>query len=75
MLFRLIDDNGLVVNVILWLFVLLFVLVICITFIQLVQLCFTCHRFLNGTVYTPVYKAYRMYQSYMQIKPLPIVEV
>ncbi|QGX41953.1 envelope [alphacoronavirus sp. WA3607] len=75
MLLRLVNDNGIVINVILWLFVLLFVLIICITFIQLIQLCISCHRFVSSTVYIPAYKAYKLYQNYMQITPLPVIDV
>nr|ALB08473.1 envelope protein [Porcine epidemic diarrhea virus] len=64
---QLVNDNGLVVNVILWLFVLFFLL----TFVQLVNLCFTCHRLCNSAVYTPIGRLYRVYKSYMRIDPLP----
>nr|AYR18463.1 envelope protein [Alphacoronavirus sp.]AYR18533.1 envelope protein [Alphacoronavirus sp.] len=68
---QLVNDNGIVVNAILWLFVLFFVLIISITFVQLVNLCFTCHRLCNNVVYKPVGKVYGVYKSYMQIRPLP----
>nr|AFE85971.1 envelope protein [Porcine epidemic diarrhea virus]AOM53010.1 envelope protein [Porcine epidemic diarrhea virus]AOM53017.1 envelope protein [Porcine epidemic diarrhea virus]QHQ97046.1 envelope protein [Porcine epidemic diarrhea virus]QMU85396.1 mutant envelope protein [Porcine epidemic diarrhea virus] len=61
---QLVNDNGLAVNVILWLFVLF-------TFVQLVNLCFTCHRLCNSAVYTPIGRLYRVYKSYMRIDPLP----
>ncbi|URD31218.1 envelope protein [Myotis bat coronavirus] len=68
---QLVNDNGLVVNVILWLFVLFFLLIISITFVQLVNLCFTCHRLCNSAVYTPIGRMYRVYKSYMRIDPIP----
>nr|WCC62492.1 envelope protein [Bat Coronavirus SkHI19] len=68
---QLVNDNGVVVNAILWLFVLFFVLVISITIVQLINICFTCHRLCNSVVYRPVGKFYRVYKSYMQIQPLP----
>ncbi|APD51477.1 E protein [NL63-related bat coronavirus] len=68
---RLIDDNGLILNAILWLFVMIFFLVLSITFIKLVQLCFTCHYFFSRTLYQPVYKVYLAYQDYMRIAPVP----
>nr|QHQ97041.1 envelope protein [Porcine epidemic diarrhea virus] len=64
---QLVNDNGLAVNVILW----LFVLFLSITFVQLVNLCFTCHRLCNSAVYTPIGRLYRVYKSYMRIDPLP----
>nr|AJD09478.1 envelope protein [Porcine epidemic diarrhea virus] len=72
---QLVNDNGLVVNVILWLFVLFFLLIISITFVQLVNLCFTCHRLCNSAVYTPIGRLYRVYKSYMRIDPLPITVI
>nr|UYF12120.1 envelope protein [Porcine epidemic diarrhea virus] len=68
---QLVNDNGLVVNVILWLYVLFFLLIIRITFVQLVNLCFTSHRLCNSAVYTPIGRLYGVYKSYMQIDPLP----
>nr|UYF12127.1 envelope protein [Porcine epidemic diarrhea virus] len=68
---QLVNDNGLVVNVILWLYVLFFLLIIRITFVQLVNLCFTCHRLCNSAVDTPIGRLYGVYKSYMQINPLP----
>ncbi|UZK98255.1 MAG: envelope protein [Tadarida brasiliensis bat alphacoronavirus 2] len=75
MLLRLVNDNGLVVNVILWLFVIFFLLIICVTAIQVIQLCFTCHQLCNRTVYAPVRSAYRVYQDFMRIEPLPVIDV
>nr|ANA96050.1 envelope protein [Bat coronavirus] len=68
---QLVNDNGLVVNVILWLFVLFFLLIISITFVQLINLCFACHRLCNNVVYRPVGRVYGVYKSYMRIAPLP----
>nr|UVI58106.1 envelope protein [Porcine epidemic diarrhea virus] len=65
------NENGLKVNVILWLFELFFLLIISITFVQLVNLGFTCHRLCNSAVYIPIGRLYRVYKSYMQIDPLP----
>ncbi|AGT21335.1 envelope small membrane protein [Bat coronavirus CDPHE15/USA/2006] len=72
---QLVDDHGLLVNGILWLILLFFVLIVSITFIQLINLCFTCHRFCSRAVYTPVGRMYGVYKSYMQIEPLPIIDV
>nr|WPA70772.1 MAG: envelope protein [Pekapeka alphacoronavirus 1]WPA70780.1 MAG: envelope protein [Pekapeka alphacoronavirus 2]WPA70787.1 MAG: envelope protein [Pekapeka alphacoronavirus 1] len=69
---QLVNDNGVVVNVLLWLFVLFFILIISITFVQLINLCFTCHRFCSSAVYRPVGRAYRVYKSFMQIQPIPL---
>nr|WCC62861.1 envelope protein [Bat Coronavirus MrJX20] len=68
---QLVNDNGLVVNVLLWLFVVFFLLIISITFAQLIQLCFTCHRLCNNVVYKPIGQVYGVYKSYMHIEPLP----
>nr|WJJ08863.1 E protein [Bat coronavirus] len=75
MLLKLIDDNGFLLNAILWVFLLIFVLILCITFIKLVQLCFTCHQLLSGAVYRPVYRAYAMYKDFMRIDPVPVLDV
>nr|WCC62354.1 envelope protein [Bat Coronavirus MrGD17]WCC62396.1 envelope protein [Bat Coronavirus MrGD19]WCC62360.1 envelope protein [Bat Coronavirus MrGD17]WCC62378.1 envelope protein [Bat Coronavirus MrGD17]WCC62384.1 envelope protein [Bat Coronavirus MrGD17] len=74
---QLVNDNGLVVNVLLWLFVVFFLLIICTTCVQLVQLCFTCHRLCSHVVYQPVGRIYGVYKSFMRIQPLPndILEV
>ncbi|ACA52159.1 envelope protein [Bat coronavirus 1B] len=71
----LVDDHGLVINAILWLLFCISVIIICCALIQLVQLCFICHRLCSNTVYRPVYKAYKIYQDYMQIEPLPVLNV
>nr|URD31337.1 envelope protein [Megaderma bat coronavirus] len=71
----LINDNGMLLSAILWLFVLFFVLLITITFIKLIQLCFACHRLMSNTVYVPVYGVYKAYKNYMQITPCPVVDV
>lgn len=75
MLLKLVDDSGLVINAILWVFLLIFVLILCITFIKLVQLCFTCHQLLSGAVYQPVHRAYVMYKDFMRIDPAPVFDV
>nr|QBP43272.1 E protein [Bat coronavirus]QBP43283.1 E protein [Bat coronavirus]WCC61838.1 envelope protein [Bat Coronavirus RsYN20]WCC61862.1 envelope protein [Bat Coronavirus RsYN20] len=71
----LVDDHGMVLSAVLWLLVLLFVLLICITIIKLIQLCFTCHKLMSNTVYVPVHNAYKMYKDYMQIAPCPVLDV
>nr|WRO64812.1 envelope protein [Human coronavirus NL63] len=71
MFLRLIDDNGIVPNSILWLLVMIFFFVLAMTFIKLIQLCFTCHYFFSRTLYQPVYKIFLAYQDYMQIAPVP----
>nr|UNA01402.1 envelope protein [Civet coronavirus HKU8] len=71
----LIDDHGLVVNILLWLIVCICVIIICGSIIQFVQLLFSCHRLCSNTVYRPVYFAYRAYQDYMRIDPLPVIDV
>ncbi|AIA62248.1 small envelope protein [BtMr-AlphaCoV/SAX2011] len=71
MLLKLIEDNGVIVNGIIWLLILIFVLLICITILKLIQLCIACHQFANRTVYSPIYSAYQWYKDYMQIAPLP----
>nr|WCZ56010.1 MAG: E [Myotis bat alphacoronavirus] [Myotis bat alphacoronavirus] len=68
---QLVNDNGLVVNVLLWLFVVFFLLIISITLVQLIQLCFTCHRLCSNVVYRPIGRAYGVYKSFMRIEPLP----
>nr|ADX59460.1 envelope protein [Chaerephon bat coronavirus/Kenya/KY41/2006] len=70
-MFQLVDDNGLIINALLWLFVLSFLLLLSVTLIQFIQLCFTCHRFCSRTIYQPVGKVYLAYKSFMQIDPLP----
>nr|QWN56361.1 envelope protein [Alphacoronavirus sp.]QWN56370.1 envelope protein [Alphacoronavirus sp.]QWN56379.1 envelope protein [Alphacoronavirus sp.]QWN56388.1 envelope protein [Alphacoronavirus sp.] len=71
----LVNDNGMLISAILWLFVLLFVLLITITVIKLIQLCFTCHKLMSNTIYVPVHNAYKMYKNYMQIAPPPVFDV
>nr|WCZ55948.1 MAG: E [Rhinolophus bat coronavirus HKU32] [Rhinolophus bat coronavirus HKU32] len=71
----LVNDNGMLLNAILWLFLLLFVLLVATTIIKLVQLCFTCHQLMSRTIYVPVHNAYKIYKDYMQIAPCPIIEV
>ncbi|APD51485.1 E protein [NL63-related bat coronavirus] len=68
---QLIDDHGLLANAIVWLLLLCFFLLISITLIKLIQLCFTCHLFFSRTLYQPVYKVYMMYQDFMRIQPIP----
>lgn len=71
----LVNDHGMVLSTILWLFVILFLLLISITLIKLIQLCFTCHQLMSRTVYVPAYNAYRVYKDFMRIQPLPVIEV
>nr|WCC61935.1 envelope protein [Bat Coronavirus RaYN16] len=71
----LVNDNGMIVNALLWLIVLLFVLLIAITVIKLIQLCFICHKLMSNTVYVPVHNAYKMYKEFMQIPPPPVFDV
>nr|ADX59490.1 envelope protein [Miniopterus bat coronavirus/Kenya/KY33/2006] len=71
----LIDDHGLVLNVILWLIVCFCIIIICCSIIQLIQMCYACHRLCNSTIYTPARKAYKTYQDFMRIDPLPVVDV
>ncbi|QHA24712.1 envelope protein [Hipposideros pomona bat coronavirus HKU10-related] len=75
MMFTLVNDNGMIVSAILWLIVLLFVLLIAVTVIKLIQLCFTCHKLMSNTIYVPVYSAYVMYKNFMQIDPCPVIDV
>nr|QWN56275.1 envelope protein [Alphacoronavirus sp.] len=72
---QLIDDHGFVLNLVIWLMICCAVIVICNAVIQTVQLIFTCHRFCSSTVYTPVIAVYRVYQNYMRIDPLPVIDV
>nr|WCC61868.1 envelope protein [Bat Coronavirus RfYN20] len=71
----LVNDHGRDSSTILWLFVILFLLLISITLIKLIQLCFTCHQLMSRTVYVPAYNAYRVCLFFMQIQPLPVIEV
>ncbi|UBB42449.1 envelope protein [Jingmen Miniopterus schreibersii alphacoronavirus 1] len=71
MLFKVVEDNGLIVNAIIWLLILIFVLLICVTILKVIQLCIACHQFANRTVYAPAYGIYKMYKDYMRIAPLP----
>nr|URD31279.1 envelope protein [Hipposideros bat coronavirus] len=71
----LVNDNGLVVSTLLLLVVLLVVLLIAVTLIKLIQLCFTCHRLMNNTIYVPVHNAYKAYKTFMQVEPLPVFDV
>nr|WCC62294.1 envelope protein [Bat Coronavirus PaGX17]WCC62300.1 envelope protein [Bat Coronavirus PaGX19] len=75
MFLKLINDEGLVINAILWVFLLIFILLLCITFIKLVQLCLVCHQLMTGAIYRPVYKAYVCYKDYMRIDPAPVLDV
>nr|WCC61724.1 envelope protein [Bat Coronavirus HlYN20]WCC61730.1 envelope protein [Bat Coronavirus HlYN20] len=71
----LVNDNGLIVSAILLLILLLFVLLIAVTVIKLIQLCFTCHKLMRHTIYVPVHSAYKAYKTFMQVEPLPILDV
>lgn len=71
----LVDDQGLVVNAILWLAIVLVFLLLCSTLLKLLKLCFTCHQLCNNTVYRPIYLVYTKYKDYMRIDPLPVFEV
>lgn len=71
MVLKVVEDNGLIVNAIIWLLILVFVLLICITILKVIQLCFACHQFADRTLYTPAYGIYKMYKNYMRITPLP----
>lgn len=75
MSFFLVDDQGLLVNAILWLAIVLVFLLLCSTLLKVIQLCFTCHQLCSNTVYKPIYFVYTKYKDYMRIEPLPIVEV
>ncbi|UED13289.1 envelope protein [Alphacoronavirus HCQD-2020] len=75
MLFKIVDDNGFAINAILWLLILLFILLISVTLLKLIQLCFACHQFASRTVYVPIRRVYNAYQTFMQIDPCPIVDV
>ncbi|QCX35162.1 envelope protein [Tylonycteris bat coronavirus HKU33] len=75
MFLRLVKDDGFVVNAILWVFLLIFILLLCITFIKLVQMCMVCHHLMSGAVYRPVYRVYELYKDFMRIDPAPILDV
>nr|WCC63274.1 envelope protein [Bat Coronavirus MsYN20] len=71
----LIDDHGLVVNILLWLIVCICVIIICSSIIQFVQLLFFCHRLCFNSVYRPGYGAYCGYQDYKGIDSISVNEV
>ncbi|AIA62267.1 small envelope protein [BtNv-AlphaCoV/SC2013] len=75
MLFTLINDNGFVLNAILWVFLLIFIILLCIAFIKLVQVCFACHQLMTSAVYKPVHNAYAIYRDFMRIDPHPVLDV
>ncbi|QGX41959.1 envelope [Alphacoronavirus sp.] len=73
--FHLVDQDSFLINAILLVFLLIFVLLLCITFIKLVQLCLICHHMMSGAVYQPIYKVYRVYKDFMRIEPMPTIDV
>ncbi|ABQ57210.1 small membrane protein [Swine acute diarrhea syndrome related coronavirus] len=75
MFLKIVEDDGLFINTVLWLLVLILVLLVAITVIKLIQLCFSCHRLMSNTIYIPVYNAYLVYKSYMEVEPCPIINV
>ncbi|QHA24705.1 envelope protein [Rhinolophus affinis bat coronavirus HKU2-related] len=75
MFLKIVDDNGFFINGVLWLLVLILVLLVAITVIKLIQLCFSCHRLMSSTLYVPMYNAYMVYKSYMEVEPCPIIKV
>nr|QGX41971.1 envelope [Alphacoronavirus sp.] len=72
---RLVSQDSFLINAFLWVFLLIFVLLLCITFIKLVQMCLICHHMMTGAIYKPVYRVYQVYKDFMRIEPMPTLDV
>lgn len=72
---RVFNDEGVVVSVLFWFLFIIVLLLFSIAMLKAIQLCGVCCNLTNRVIIIPVRSAYRMYQDFYKIDPLPIFEV
>ncbi|ASR18940.1 envelope protein [Ferret enteric coronavirus] len=70
-LLTVIDDNGVVVNSIVWLLLIIVSILCSIALLNVIKLCQTCCRLTNVVVIMPARQAYNAYKDFMNVPQAP----
>lgn len=65
------DDNGIIVNSIFWLLLIIVIILFSIALLNVIKLCQTCCRLTNLVVILPAKQVYNAYKDFMIIEKPP----